>query len=196
MIISAPTFAADPDPTFDDAQKGTTPLGPLRTFLEQYVGECSDPSAGKACEERAAEFRKQTKGKRFYMRVDGEAATMLSPGRFDASSGSHTVQVTPFFSAGGLALTHGAPKKTDAQGNPVMPLLYAEGTTPPDWSESRFQRLFSSRELSVDVIFTPQALWALPKRGGGKIQGVKAKVEVIRVTTARGGEAVGAWYGR
>ena len=168
-------------------------MGGLRVFLDQYIGECAEPIPGGGCEQRAQSFRKAAQGKRFYLQISEELATMLGPGNFDAAASRHSISVTPFFSAGGYALSQGAPKKTDAQGNPILPLIFAEGDTPAEWSEGRFQRLFGSRELRIEVVVIPQGLWALPKRGGGKILGVKAKLEGIRIT-GRGGVPVGFWF--
>ncbi len=193
LLLSPTAFAQDDNTHFEQLRKGAQSMGGLRVFLEQYVGECTEPVPGGGCEQRAEAFRKAARGKQFYLQVSEELATMLGPGNFDAAASRHTIAVTPFFSAGGYALSQGAPKRTDAQGNPVLPLLFAEGDTPSDWSESRFQRVFGSRELRVEAIVSPQGLWALPKKGGGKIRGVKARVEGIRIT-GRGGVPVGFWF--
>jgi hypothetical protein len=195
LLLSPTAFGQDHNTHFEQLRQGAKPMGGLRVFLEQYIGECSEPIPGGGCEERAAAFRKSAQGKRFYLQIPEELATMLSPGNFDAAEAHHSIAVTPFFSAGGYALSQGAPKKTDAQGNPILPLLFAEGDTPADWSESRFQRIFGSRELRVEAVVVPHGLWSLPKRGGGKILGVKSKLEGLRIT-ARGGVPVGFWFAK
>lgn len=118
---------------------------------------------------------------------------MLAAGPYDPGEGEYTVNIAPLFAAGGYALTHGAPKKTDANGNPMMMYVESRGKMPPDWSAPSFQRLFQSRALRVQVVFSPQGVWTLPKKGGGKQYGVRAKIDAILVTIGRTGETVALW---
>jgi hypothetical protein len=181
---------------FEQLKASAEPVGGLGSFLERYVGECGEPGLGESCRDKAKAFRKAHEGKRLYLLVGEDSAGMLSPGAFDASSGELVVNVTPFFPASSYALSHGTPRRTDAKGNPVMALLRAEGQAPDGWMEGTFQRLFQMRGVRAQVVFTPTGVWSLPKRGGGKSQGVSARVEAILVTVARTGEPLALWMAR
>jgi hypothetical protein len=101
--------------------------------------------------------------------------------------------LTPFFAAGPYALTHGAPKQTDAVGNPLLPLLTLRGKATGDLDALRLQRLIAGRELRVEVVFTPQDVWTLPRKRGEKIRGVKSRIDALQVTNGRTGEVIGSW---
>jgi hypothetical protein len=190
FLLPAVTWA-DEDARFSRLKDQAQALPSLGSFLENYIGDCGNSSASTECKEKAKAFRQKTTGKKFYMMISEEEATMVAPGAIDPS-GECTVNVAPLFAAGGYAVTHGAPKKTDAAGNPMVMYLQAKGTIPEGWSTSRFSRLFSTRALRLQVVFTPEGTWSLPKKGGSH-QGVKAKIEAIYVTVGRTGEPVGLW---
>lgn len=196
-VLAFPALSfADVDPRFAKLRDQAKPLGALGAFLESYIGECSDAFAGAECKQNATEFRKDATGKKFYMIINEEQANMLSMGGYDPGEGEYTVNIAPLFAAGGYAVTHGAPKKTDANGNPVMNYVSSKGKVPPGWNAPSIQRLFSTRQLRVQVVFTPQGTWSLPRKGGGKIHGVKAKVDAVLITIGRTGEPVALWFGK
>lgn len=201
LLIPALALAAPPeepstgDGRFERLRAGSEPLGGLAPFLERYVGACESPEGRAECRASAEAFRKKAAGKTLYMRVGEDVADMLAPGPYDASTGELTVLVTPMFGAAGMALTHGAPRKVDAQGSPLLPRLRLEGSTTEGWTPSRFQRLFSQRELRLDVVFTPEAQWAVGS-GARRVQGVRARVLGLRVVHARSGETLATWFSR
>lgn len=167
-------------------------MGGLGGFLERYIGECAG-AVGPQCRSNAAGFRSKARSKKFYMLVGEESANALSIGSFDSAQGEFTLQVIPFFSSGPYALTHGAPKTTDVDGNPLLPLLLVRAKAAEDWSAERVQRLIASRAFRVEVIFTPQEVWTLARKRGGKIHGVKTRFQALQVTNARTGEVVAFW---
>jgi len=184
---------AEADPRFASLRDRAEVVGSLSSFLDNYIGECRDLIASAECKANAKAFRDRVNGKKFYMIVSEEQATMLAPGPYNPGTGEYTVNIAPLFAAGGYAVTHGAPKKTDAQGNPVMMYLESKGTLPEGWSAPRFMNLFKTRQLRVQVVFTPQGVWSLPKKGGGKQHGIKAKVDAIYVTHGRTGDQIALW---
>jgi hypothetical protein len=193
-LLVVPTLAlADADPRFAKLRDESEPLGGLGTFLEKYVGECDGALVDPQCKAQAEAFRKKYTGKRLYMIVTEDDATMLSAGDFNPGTNDYTINITPFFAGGKYGLSHGAPKKTDGQGNPVMTYLTVSGTAPNHWNGGTFQRFFSSRGVRAQVVFTPQGVWSLPKKGGGKILGVNARVEAVLVTEGRTGNNMGLW---
>jgi hypothetical protein len=182
---------------FEKLKTAAQPVGGFGTFMEKYIGECPDPVDGAECRQHAKKFREKASGKKYHLIVSEDAAaSVLAPGGIDEENGEMTVKVAPMFASGGYALTHGAPKKTDANGNPMVMFVEAAGDIPDGYNAQRLSRLFQQRALRAEVIFTPQGTWTLPKKGGGKWHGVKAKVDAILITMARTGEPVGVWYGR
>jgi uncharacterized protein DUF6066 len=194
LALLLPALAvADVDQRFARMRDAAEPLGGLSAFLNRYIGECGDMFASADCRTKADEFRKNYKGKKLYMIVTEDVATMVSPGPYQPASGNFIINILPFFPGGKYALTHGTPKKTDAQGNPILPLLSVSGTTPEGWTGGMFARLFSSRGIRVQVVFTPLDIWSLAKPSGGKVYGVAARVEAILLTEGRTGEELGLW---
>lgn len=191
LLLAAPVAFADADPAFAKLRDQAEPLGALGTFLDNYIGECGGDAG--SCKENAKRFREQANRKKFYMIVTEDQANMLAPGGYDLGNGIYTVNIAPLFAAGGYAVTHGSPKKTDAHGNPMVMYLQAKGELQEDWNAAQFQRLFSTRALRLQVVFSPQGTWTLPKKGGGKLYGVKAKVEAILVTHGRTGDPIALW---
>lgn len=177
---------------FERIQRSAEPLPGLGTFLEKYVGECAG-AVGPNCRSRSADFRNKANGHRYHLVIAEEAVNMLSPGRYDAARDDFEIKITPFFGAGSYAVTQGTPKKTDGQGNPLMPLIVAHAKLLNRWTPERFARMFSSQELRVEVVFTPRGPWILPRKGGGKIHGINAQVEAIMVVVSRSGEALAIW---
>jgi hypothetical protein len=188
FAVAAATAAAEDD-AFDKAKSGSVPTeGGLSTFLSKFVGACEE--GGPPCKKAAEEYRRQNKGKKLYLSLD-DGASMLAVGEKGAD-GELVMNVTPFFAGGEFALTSGAPSRTDAAGNPVMPLMRVNGKA-PDGDVDRLARMLSMHQLKVEVVFSPEGTWSLSKKGGGTIQGVKAKLLALRVSMARTGETVAVW---
>lgn len=188
---------ADADPKFAKLRDSAEALSGLGSFLDKYVGECALQDVGGAeCKQNAAAFRQAATGRKFYMIIAEEAATQLSMGPMNGGGTELSLNVTPFFPGSNSAVTQGAPSHTDGAGNPVLPFLVMRGQAPQGKTASDVARLLSMRALRMQVIFTPQGLWTLPKKGGGKIQGVKARIDAVLVTVGRTGEQVALWVAR
>jgi hypothetical protein len=191
MWMALPALAAS-DSKFAALRSAADPLGNLAAFLQRYIGDC-DSGSGPRCHSQAISFRETSNGRRFVMLLGDESARILSAGRFDAGRREYELQLTPFFAAGRFALTHGAPKQTDTAGNPLLPLLTMRRKAPPEWDASRLQRLIAGRELRVEVVFTPQDVWMLPRKRGDRIRGIKSRINALQVTNGRTGEIIGSW---
>ncbi|PTL75720.1 hypothetical protein DAT35_53595 [Vitiosangium sp. GDMCC 1.1324] len=193
MLLPALALA-DVDPRFARLRDQAEPLGSLQTFLEKYIGECAGVFVSPSCRSDSEAFRAKYGGKKLYMIVGEEAATMLSPGPYQPGSGNYTIEVVPYFPGGSYALTQGTPTQTDSAGNPLLPLIHITGTTPEGWAATDFLRLFSTHQIRAQIVFTPQGMWSLPRKRGGKASGVAARVEAILLTHARTGEVLGLWF--
>jgi hypothetical protein len=192
---------ADGEPAFSQLRQAALSAGQggavegLGTFLDRYVGDCASASGGRReCEQNARAFRQKSSGKKFYLVLDEDSVSQVSPGRADG--GQYSVNITPFFGANGYALTLGAPRKTDPRGNPLLPYVTVRQPLPESWDASTLERLIRLRALKMQLVFTPQDVWTLPKRGGGRIHGVRARIHAIRVEETRTGNTVALWLER
>jgi hypothetical protein len=192
LAAAAATAAAEDDPAFEKAKSAANPTEGLSTFLTKFVGACPKES-GPQCAKAAEEYRHQNKGKRLYLSIDDATPVVQIGG--EGADGEVTLNVTPFFAGGEYALTSGAPSRTDAGGNPVLPLLRVHGKA-PDGDVDRLGRMLAAHQLRIEVVFAPEGTWTLSKKGGGSIQGVKAKLLALRVSMARTGDTVAVWAGR
>jgi hypothetical protein len=58
-------------------------------------------------------------------------------------------------------------------------------------------RFIGMRALRLQIVFTPQEVWALPKKEkGAKMYGVKARIDGMLVTVGRTGEELAFWTGK
>jgi hypothetical protein len=192
VLVLIPAIAsAEEDPRFARLLSKASTLPSLGSFLERFVGDCDGSEDRPSCEAQARAFRAQASNKRYQILLGEDEARMLAPGSF--GSDGYSVRIAPLFAAGGYAVTHGSPSKVDGQGNPVVSYLEVHEKSNSEWTASQFQRLFSLHALRVQVVFTPQGVWSLPKKGGGKLHGVRAKIDGIYVTNGRTGDRVALW---
>jgi len=193
MLLALVPAVALAEGRFDELRKDAQPFdGGLGEFLEQYLGDCGQASNTANCRNRSREFQAQAKGKRFYALIREDEAGMVAMSGSTRSGGDFTIEVTPFFPGSEHALTDAVPKKTDARGNPILPVLMIPGKLPGAETVDEMERLFKNRGVRLELLFRPEQPWALPKKGGGTLTGVKAKLEAIQVTS-RTGAVLATW---
>ncbi len=183
---------ADADKRFTKLRDNAEPLTSVSAFVDKYVGDCL-PLIGGECERNAESFRKAANGKQYYMIVTERTAGVLQLGEINQRDGTFVLLLTPFFAGSNSAITHGAPTRTDAAGNPVMAFLRIDSKFPEDWTPAMMARQVAAQALRLQIVFTPEGLWTLPKKGGGTIKGVRARFEAVLVSVGRTGEQVGLW---
>jgi uncharacterized protein DUF6066 len=192
LAVAAATAVAEDDPAFEKAKNGASPTDGLSTFLSKFVGSCTKES-GPQCAKAAEEYRQKTRGKKLYLSIDDATPVLAIGGKGDG--GEVVLNVTPFFAGGEYALTQGAPSRMDASGNPVVSLLRVKGTA-PDGDVDRLGRMLAAHQVKMEVVFAPESTWSLTRKGGGAVQGVKAKLLALRISMARTGDTVATWTGR
>jgi hypothetical protein len=192
-LVVASVASADADPKFAKLRDQAEALQGLGAFLDKYVGDCGTDAE---CKKNTETFRSAANGKKFYMIITEESVTNLSMGNYDPGSQSFTLNLTPIFTASNSALTQGAPSKTDANGNPVMPYMTIKGEVAEGGNHEAIQRAVNSKSLRLQVVFTPQSLWTLPKKGGGKIIGVRSRIDAVLVTVGRTGDQVALYLAK
>lgn len=196
LVLMVPSLVlADADPRFAKLRDQAEAMGAVSAFVEKYVGDCQRMLGGE-CEKNAEIFRQGTTGKKFYMIITEETSGVLQMGEVKTRDGAFVLNLVPFFAASGSAITHGAPTKTDAEGNPIIPFIRIGSQMPDGWNPPMMARQVSSQALRLQIVFTPQGVWSLPKKGGGTMKGVKAKFDAVLVTVGRSGEQVGLWLGK
>jgi hypothetical protein len=194
MVVMVPMLAfADVDARFAKMRDVAEKIGSLSEFIDNYAGTCG-PLMTAQCEEKRKEFRRGADGKKHYMIVTEDSTTVLSMGDANPITGEFILNMTPFFAGGDSAITHGAPSKTDANGNAILPFIRIPAKVPDGWSMQLMNRQVAARALRLQLIFTPEAVWTLPKKGGAPIRGIKTKFEGIIVQVGRTGEVIGTWY--
>jgi hypothetical protein len=52
--------------------------------------------------------------------------------------------------------------------------------------------MFKNRGVRLELLFRPDQPWAVAKKGGGKLIGLRAKLDAIRVTS-RSGALLALW---
>ncbi|MBX7116154.1 MAG: hypothetical protein K1X64_17625 [Myxococcaceae bacterium] len=195
-LSPALAMSAEGNERFEKMKKDAAALSGVGTFLDKYVGsDCGSAAVGGSeCLKVSAEFRREATGKKFFMIVSDDQTSVLTMGR--SSGNSYTMNLTPFFPGSNSAITHGSPSRADAAGNPVLPFITIDGIVPELESPATAARWITTRAVRLEVIFTPQGTWTLPRKGGGKNTGVKARLEAVRVVVARSGEVLGVWFNR
>ncbi|MEW6431069.1 MAG: DUF6066 family protein [Myxococcota bacterium] len=198
LAVLAPAVAlADADARFAQLRDQAEALSSVSSFVDKYVGECASPLLGGGeCVKNAELFRRGATGKKFYMIVTEDSSGALQMGEVNVGKGTLVLNLTPFFAGSNSAITHGAPSKVDANGNPVLPFIRIPAALPEGWNPGLMARQVQSKALRMQIVFTPQGLWTLPRKGGGTIKGVKAKFEAVLVTVGRTGEQVGLWVNK
>jgi hypothetical protein len=184
MLLAAPSLAA----SFDDLSARAQRIDALEPFLERYVGRCVGREERAICQRNVATARKEVTGKTFAVRVP-DAATLVQP---TLGGDGFVLPVTPFVDGGGgLALTHGAPTRQDAEGHPLVGLVPLRGRLPPGMMEMEFQAPFRTGAIELEIVFRPERPWKLKRRGEpGDVEGVAARFLGIRVLDARTGKEI------
>jgi hypothetical protein len=197
VLVLAGVAWADAEPRFAKLRDQAEALESLSSFVEKYAGSCGPALLGGGdCAKNADVFRRGATNKKFYMIVTEDTASVLSMGELNPKTGNVYLNLTPFFGAGGSAVTHGAPGKADANGNPVLPYVRIEASMPDGWNSAMMARQVAARAMRLQIVFTPLGLWQLPKKGGGAVRGVKARFDAVLVSVGRTGEPVGVWYAK
>ncbi|HEY1334218.1 MAG TPA: DUF6066 family protein [Myxococcaceae bacterium] len=192
LLVLVPAVALG-EGRFEELRKDVQPFdGGLGEFLELYLGDCGSASNTANCKNRSRDFQAQAKGKRFYTLVREDEAGMVGMSTSTHGGGDFTIEVTPFFPGAEHALTNAVPKKTDAKGNPILPVLMIPGKLPGIETVEDMERLFKNRGVRLELLFRPEQPWALAKKGGGQLTGVKGKLDGIQVTS-RTGAVLATW---
>ncbi len=164
----------------------------LGEFLQKYVGDCGSVP-NRECEQRATATRAALTGTKFFVSLDDSGQGLIQARTFDDATRSFVMTLTPFFAASEYAVTQGAPKALDRDGNPLVQLLTLHGTAPDGWSMSTLRRQLDSGGLRLEVVFTPVGLWQLKTKGGKVLRGVKARIDGLAIFVRRSGEEIATW---
>ena len=157
-------------------------LGP---FLERYVGSCRDEFTRSDCEHNVREVRRSLEHRVYTASIAEQTLDIVKPQRIH---GGYRFLVTPFIDGGGLALTHGEPRRQDAAGHPLIEFLVMEGPLPAGLDELALESALRTGRVELEVVFRPEGTWKLKRKGErGFYEGVKARFLGLRLVDSRSG---------
>ncbi len=157
-------------------------LGP---FLERYVGSCRDEFTRSDCEHNVREVRRSLDHRLYAASIAEQTLDIVKPQRIH---GGYRFLVTPFIDGGGLALTHGEPRRQDAAGHPLIGFLVVEGPLPAGLDELALESALRTGRVELEVVFRPEGTWKLKRKGErGFYEGVKARFLGLRLVDSRSG---------
>jgi hypothetical protein len=183
-LLAVPAFAGD---SFEALATGAERLDSLEPFLSRWVGSCKDPYERRTCEAHVAADRRALSGKTFTVRVS-DAAPLVRP---KLEGERFLLLVTPFVDGGGLALTHGAPLKQNADGHPLIAFIPIRGKLAPGTMDLEFEGPFRTGAIDLEIVFRPERTWRMKRKGEtGEYAGVAARFLGIRVLNARTGSEI------
>jgi len=184
-LLPAAPRAAD----FDSVARTAGRIDSLEAFLARYIGHCTDVYERRKCEGNVALVRQEAAGHAFTVRVQ-DAAGLI---RLERRGGGYLLLLTPFVDGGGLALTHGAPRRQDAEGRPLIDLISIPATVPDGMMDMEYESPFRTGAIELEIVFRPEKVWKLQRRGeGGSYEGVAARFLAVRVIDARSGNPIAA----
>lgn len=183
FLLPRPALAND---RFDQVKSRAEKIDSLGGFLDKYVGKCAPYEA--ACLQNLKDTRQQWTGKTIYVTLGDRAASLM---KVDTSGSQFRVLFTPFVDGGGYGLTHGAPKKQDSSGNPLIDFIQINGAMPEGMGEMELKSAFRAGQVGVELVFKPEGTWKLKRKGEeGFLEGVKARFLGIRLVANRTGTEI------
>ena len=160
-------------------------LGP---FLERYFGNCRDEQTRSDCEQNVLAVRRALNGHAYAASVAEQTLDIVKPER---TARGYRFVVTPFIDGGGIALTQGEPRRRDAAGRPLVPLVVMEGALPVGMDEMALESALRTGRIELEVIFRPEGTWRLKRKGEpGFYEGVKARFLALRLVESRSGAEI------
>jgi len=175
--------------SFQSVRGGAQRLDSLGPFLERYIGSCKDPFNRTECEHNIRDLRRELDRGTFCASV-GEQ-TLDSIVRSERTQRGYRFILTPFIDGGGLALTHGQPRKQDAAGHPLINFVILEGALPEGMDDMALERALRTGRLELEIVFRPEGTWKLKRKGEpGFYEGVKARFLAVRLVETRSGAEI------
>ncbi len=188
LLLATAAAASRADERFDALRRGAQPLEDLAPFLERYLGRCADGVPDSDCERKARELRRKLQGHVFAVSVAEQTLEIV---KVERARGGYRFLVTPFIDGGGIALTHGQPRRQDAAGRPLIGLLAMEGALPAGMDETDLERALRLGRLELQVVFRPEGTWRLKRgRGARSYEGVRSRFLGLRLVESRTGAEI------
>lgn len=185
LIPSSSTLAGG---HWADVSERAQRLDSLGPFLERYVGRCKDPDARLDCEKNVRAVRQGLDGRAYAASVAEQTYEIVRPER---TSTGYRFVVTPFIDGGGLALTHGEPRRQDAAGRPLIALLVLDGPLPDGMDDLALESALRTGRVELQVVFRPEGTWRLKRKdAAGFYEGVKARFLAVRLVESRTGAEI------
>jgi hypothetical protein len=186
LILASSSLPAMADERFAALTGQARRLDSLGPFLERYVGSCGQSELTRHdCEQNVRATRRGLDGRSYAASVAERTVDIV---RTERTRSGYRFVVTPFIDGGGLALTHGEPRRQDSVGRPLIGLLVMEGTLPEGMDELAMESALRTGRVELEVVFRPEGTWRLKRKGEpGYYEGVKARFLAMRLVEARSG---------
>jgi hypothetical protein len=176
------------DGRFDAVRGHAKRLDSLGPFLERYIGSCKDAFTRADCEQNVRQVRRGFDGHVYAASVAEQTLDLV---RSERTRSGYRFVVTPFIDGGGLALTHGEPRRQDAAGHPLIQFIVLEGALPEGMDELALESALRTGRVELEVVFRPEGTWKLKRKGEpGFYEGVKARFLAIRLVDTRSGAEI------
>ena len=185
LLAASPPLADD---RFEALRGHARRLDSLGPFLERYVGRCQEDFSRADCESNVRAARRGLEGQVFTASVGEQTLEIVKPQR---TNGGYRFVVTPFIDGGGLALTHGAPRRQDTAGHPLIEYVVIDGALPAGMDELALESALRSGRVELEVVFRPEGTWRLKRKGErGFYEGVRARFLALRLVDSRSGAEI------
>ena len=174
--------------SFEAVRGGAQRLESLGPFLERYIGSCKDDYTRPDCEHNLRELRRGLDKGTYSASVAEQTLDIV---RLERTAHGYRFFLTPFIDGGGLALTHGQPRRQDAAGRPLINFVILEGALPDGMDDLALERALRTGRVELEVVFRPEGTWKLKRKGEpGFYEGVKARFLAVRLVESRSGAEI------
>ncbi len=188
LLVLVPCSVAHASTTFTEISGRAQRLDSLAPFLERYVGRCRDAELRNDCEQNVRATRRTLDGRIYATSVAEQTLEVVRPER---SATGYRFVITPFIDGGGLALTHGEPRKQDTAGRPLIGLVVVDASLPDGMDDLALESALRTGRIELQVLFRPEGTWRLKRKGEpGYYEGVTARFLAVRLVESRTGTEI------
>ncbi|HTP28720.1 MAG TPA: DUF6066 family protein [Anaeromyxobacteraceae bacterium] len=188
LCLILPSLVRASDDRFQSLRDGAHRLDNLSSFLERYLGSCKDEQTRSECERELRSLRRNLDREIYLTSIAEQTLEIVRPERVH---GGYRFVVTPFIDGGGIALTHGAPRRQDAAGRPLIDFVVLDGKLPPGMDEMALESALRTGRLELEIVFRPEGIWRLKRKGQpGFYEGVKSRFLGLRLLDSRSGAQI------
>jgi hypothetical protein len=187
-LATLAAFPAHATTGFEAVRERAVALESLAGFLERYVGSCRDALTRADCERNVREARRALARRTYTARVAEQTLDLV---KVERTGSGWRFLVTPFVDGGGLGLSHGQPRRQDAQGRALVPYIVLESASAGGLDEMAVESALRTGRIELEIVFAPERTWSLKRRNEpGLLEGVSARFLALRLVETRSGAEI------